>query len=193
MKRLLLAFTSVLLFSASLYAQTFSAEIQIKNALLAAPEEQREGAMVYGYDENNEFVVLRKGSGDLICIADNPSQEGVDIACYHKSLEPFMARGRELRAAGKGRMEIFNTREEEVKSGTLMMPQTPTTLHILYGPKETLNSETGEITGAKLRWVIYIPFATAESTGLPVSPGGPGYPWLMDPGTHRAHIMVTPK
>ena len=104
-----------------------------------------------------------------------------------------MARGRELRAEGKGRMEIFNMREEEVKSGQLFMPKTPTTLHLMYGPKETINSETGEISGAKLRWVIYIPFATGESTGLPLAPIGPGTPWLMDPGTHRAHIMVTPK
>ncbi len=192
MKRLLFPFT-LLLFSVSSFAQTFSSEVQIKNALLAAPEEQREGAKVYGFNEENQLVVLREGTGDLICISDNPSEEGVNIACYHKSLEPFMARGRELRAAGKGRMEIFNMREEEVKAGKLYMPESPTTLHILYGPKETLNTETGEITGAKLRWVIYIPFATAESTGLPLSPSGPGYPWLMDPGTHRAHIMVTPK
>jgi hypothetical protein len=90
-------------------------------------------------------------------------------------------------------MEIFNMREEEVKSGQLFMPKTPTTLHLMYGSKETINPETGEISGAKLRWVIYIPFATGESTGLPLAPIGPGTPWLMDPGTHRAHIMVTPK
>jgi hypothetical protein len=160
---------------------------------MAAPEEQREGAMVYGWNEQNEMIVLREGTNELICIGDNPSQEGLDIACYHKSLEPFMARGRELRAEGKGRMEIFNMREEEVKSGQLFMPKTPTTLHLMYGSKETINPETGEISGAKLRWVIYIPFATGESTGLPLAPIGPGTPWLMDPGTHRAHIMVTPK
>jgi len=43
-----------------------------------------------------------------------------------------------------------------------------------------------------LRYVIYIPFATAESTGLPLAPSAPGMPWIMDPGTHRAHIMINP-
>ncbi len=111
MKRLPLPLI-LILFSVSTFAQTFSSEVQINNALLAAPEEQREGAKVYGYNDQNELVVLREGSGDLICISDNPNEEGVNIACYHKSLEPFMARGRELRAAGTVRMEIFNIREE---------------------------------------------------------------------------------
>jgi len=44
----------------------------------------------------------------------------------------------------------------------------------------------------KLRYVIYIPFATPESTGLPLSPEIPGGPWIMDSGTHRAHIMLNP-
>jgi hypothetical protein len=43
-----------------------------------------------------------------------------------------------------------------------------------------------------LRYVIYIPFATSESTGLPLKPEIPGGPWLMDAGTHRAHIMLNP-
>jgi hypothetical protein len=40
--------------------------------------------------------------------------------------------------------------------------------------------------------VIYIPYATAESTGLPAKPGSPGMPWIMNPGTARAHIMIDP-
>jgi len=40
--------------------------------------------------------------------------------------------------------------------------------------------------------VVYIPWATAASTGLPIKPEAPGMPWIMDPGTHRAHIMINP-
>ena len=42
------------------------------------------------------------------------------------------------------------------------------------------------------RYVIYTPFATTESTGLPSKPHAKGMPWLMDPGTYSAHIMVGP-
>jgi hypothetical protein len=39
--------------------------------------------------------------------------------------------------------------------------------------------------------VIYLPFATAESTGLSLK-ASPGAPWLMYPGTAGAHIMINP-
>ena len=40
--------------------------------------------------------------------------------------------------------------------------------------------------------MIYVPFATAETTGLPVKPIPGGAPWLMNPGTGGAHIMINP-
>ena len=30
------------------------------------------------------------------------------------------------------------------------------------------------------------------TTGIPLAPLTPGGPWIMDPGTHRAHIMINP-
>jgi len=37
-----------------------------------------------------------------------------------------------------------------------------------------------------------MPWATSESTGLPEAPKAPNHPWLMNPGSHKAHIMITP-
>ncbi len=173
-------------------AQIPSVEVQIKTALLAAPEWMRAGAMVYGYDAKGEFVLLRKGSNELVCLADNPKQGGLSVSCYHKDLEPFMARGRELKAAGKTFQEIFDIREAEAKSGKLVMPKQASNLQVYSAPAENYNATTGEVTNGSFRYVVYIPWATAASTGLPVKPEAPGMPWIMDPGTHRAHIMIDP-
>ena len=169
-----------------------SAEIQIKTALLAAPEESREKAMVYGYSAKGEFIVLRKGDNEMVCLADDPANPGLNVSCYHKSLDPFMERGRQLKKEGKNYQEQFDIREAEVKSGKLKMPDRPTTLFVYNAPPEKFNAATGEVTDGYLRYVIYIPYATAESTGLPLKPTAPGMPWIMDPGTHRAHIMINP-
>jgi hypothetical protein len=182
----------VLIASFKALSQVPSAEVQIKTAVLAAPEEKRAGAMVYGYDAKGEFVVLRSGTNELICIADNPNQSGFSVSCYHKDLEPFMARGRELKTAGKSFQEIFDIREAEVKSGKLMMPKQASNLQVYSAPAEAYNASTGEVTKGKFRYVVYIPWATAASTGLPTKPEAPGMPWIMDPGTHRAHIMIDP-
>jgi hypothetical protein len=173
-------------------AQIPSVEVQIKTAVLAAPEDKRDGAMVYGYNSKGEFVVLRKGTNELVCLTDDPNSPGFNVSCYHKDLEPFMARGRALRAQGKSFQEIFDTREAEAKSGKLVMPKQPTNLQVFTAPAENYNPETGEVINGAFRSVVYIPWATAESTGLPLKPEAPGMPWIMDPGTHRAHIMITP-
>ncbi len=173
-------------------AQTPSTDVQIKTALLAAPEEQRAGATVYGYNEKNEFVVLRKGTNEMYCLADDPAQSGLNVSCYHKDLDAFMERGRILRKEGKTHQEIFTIREDEVKSGKLKMPKQPTSLFVYSADDDKYNRTTGEVINGYLRYVIYIPYATAETTGLPLKPDVAGMPWLMDPGTHRAHIMITP-
>lgn len=164
----------------------------VATALMAAPMESREGCKVIGYNMAGEFVTLKEGDNEFICLADDPNQPGFSAACYHKSLEPFMARGRELRAEGKSPKEIFNIREKEAKSGKLKMGNTGSTLHVYYGPETRYNPETSEVAGAHYRYVIYMPWATVESTGLPEVPHAPNHPWLMNPGTHRAHIMITP-
>lgn len=178
--------------AASAQTKIPSPEAQIKAAVLAAPADQREGATVYGYDESGDRVMLRKGNNQMICLADNPDLKGYNASCYHKDLEPFMTRGRQLKKQGKSDKEIFDMREAEVKSGRLKMPKQPSTLFVASAPDDRYDAETGEVKDVNYRYVVYIPFATSESTGLPLRPESPGMPWIMDPGTHRAHIMITP-
>lgn len=170
-----------------------SKDVQLQTAVLAAPEALRDGAAVYGYDQDGEFVLLKDGTNGMICLADDPTNKGFSVACYPEDLEPFMARGRELKKKGLGFNEIFAQREKEVQSKQLKMPKDGTTLFVYFTNDESaFNPETGEVKNGNFRYVVYIPYATAETTGLPLSPEAPGMPWIMDPGTHRAHIMINP-
>lgn len=182
----------LVLINATAFAQIPPADIQIKTALLAAPSDKRADAMVYGYNPKGEFVVLRKGTNEFICIADDPKAAGLSVSCYHKDLEPFMARGRALKAQSKTFKEVFDIREAEAKSGKLKMPKQAANLQVFSADAENYNATTGEVTKGHYRYVVYIPWATAASTGLPSKPEVAGMPWIMDPGTHRAHIMIDP-
>ncbi|MFC0605148.1 hypothetical protein [Winogradskyella pulchriflava] len=168
-----------------------SDEALIATALMAAPEVSRADCKVIGYNMAGEFVTLKEGNNEFIVLADDPKKDGFSAACYHKDLEPFMARGRALKAEGKKHQEIFDIREEEVKSGKLKIP-TGATLHIYYGKNTLYDPETSKVDDARLRYVVYMPYATAESTGLPEAPAASNHPWIMNPGTHRAHIMISP-
>jgi hypothetical protein len=180
----------MLFVSHGLAAQTgSSADTQIAAATQAAPADRRAAATVLGYDDSGAVVTLRRGTNDLVCLADDPRDKAFSVACYHKDLEPFMARGRALAAQGVDSKQRQEQRWKEIEAGTLAMPREPRMLYVLSG--SGFDAATATVTEPYLRWVIYTPFATAESTGLPTDPKV-GEPWLMFPGTAGAHIMISP-
>jgi hypothetical protein len=162
---------------------------QIAGAVLALPADLRAGASVLGYDGAGKLVSLRKGTGDMVCLATDPKSAQFHSACYHSDMEPFMARGRALRATGVVGAQVDTVRFREVKEGKLVMPKNPSALYQLFGG--TFDPVKGEVTGATPLYVVYIPFSTGKSTGLPEKPIGK-MPWVMFPGTPKAHIMFTP-
>lgn len=167
-----------------------SAEQQVAAAVLPLPAEMRAGATVMGYREAGKLVVLREGTNGMHCLALYVTRPDFHVACYHKDLEPFMARGRELTAQGVTDDKVRQaTRFKEIEAGTLPMSREPRTLYVLTG--KAYDAATNTVADSYLRWVIYVPFATPASTGLQTK-AAPGAPWLMDPGTAGAHIMISP-
>ncbi|REJ74095.1 MAG: hypothetical protein DWQ36_09325 [Acidobacteria bacterium] len=163
---------------------------QIAAAVLAAPEDRRAEATVIGWRADGSNVTLREGSNDIVCLADDPRDAALNIACYHRDLEPYMARGRQLSFEGVQGKERSDRRFAEIEAGELPMPAGPRALYVTTGRR--YDPEKGEIEGAHTRWVLYVPGATAEELGLPAGPTGGVAPWLMGEGTPGAHIMITP-
>jgi hypothetical protein len=169
-----------------------SAEQQIAAVVLAAPEDMRAGATVLGYAPDGHFRTLRQGRGALTCLASDPKSERFHVACYHRSLEPFMARGRALRARGVMGDRVDSVRFAEVRSGKLRVPRHPAVLYSLTGPPDSFDPATGTAPKARPLFVVYVPFATGRSLGLSTTPVERA-PWIMHPGTPKAHIMFEPR
>ena len=171
---------------------SLTADQQIAVAVLPLPADMRAGATVLGYASDGKLVSLRKGTGDMTCLAPNKSVPRFHVACYHNSLEPFMARGRALRTSGVTGDGVDSARFREVRSGQLAMPRAPASLYSLTGEWSTLDVASLTASGARRLFVIYVPFATGETTGLSEKPAR-GTPWLMGAGTPKAHIMFVPE
>lgn len=169
-----------------------TAEHQIAVAVLPLPVEMRAGATVHGYGSDGKLTELRRGTGDMICLAPNRTMPRFHVACYHRSLEPFMARGRALRSSGVTGDGVDSVRFAEARSGKLVMPRGPASLYSLTGEWTTLDTSTLTSKGTRPLFVVYIPFATAKTTGLSEKPAR-GTPWLMGAGTPKAHIMFVPE
>jgi hypothetical protein len=166
---------------------------QIAAAVLPLPDAMRAGARVWGYGPDASFIELRPGTGAMTCIADDPRDNRFHVACYHNAMEPYMARGRELRAQGVRQPAVDSIRYADVAAGRIHMP-TSAALYSLTGPASSYDAATNTATGASPLYVLYLPGATAESTGLPDHPNPQvhGQPWIMHPGQPAAHLMMSP-
>ena len=162
---------------------------QLVSATLPLPKDMRNDAGVLGYKTAGKLETLRTSKNGLICLANEPEAKSFHVACYHESMEPFMARGREIRAQGTNGPQVDTIRFAEVKSGKIKMPTQPASLYQLSGPLGDFNPTTGLAPNSKPNYVVYIPFATAATTGLSSKSEG-GKPWIMFPGTPKAHIMI---
>jgi hypothetical protein len=175
---------------ASAQTQTIPpADDQIAAAVLPLPADARPTATVLGYGSDGKLMTLRKGTGKMICLADDPKIAAFHVACYHDAMEPFMARGRELRTSGITGPQVDTVRFREAKAGTLKIPNNPSSLYSLTGG--AFDPATKTAPGARWLYVVYIPYATGASTGLSEKSQG-NAPWIMFAGTPKAHIMFTP-
>ncbi|CAN5547159.1 hypothetical protein BH09GEM1_BH09GEM1_09420 [soil metagenome] len=166
-----------------------TASWQIAAAVTPLPEELKADATVLGSQApGGPLVTLRAGKNDMICLAPDPAAKSFHSACYHKAMEPFMARGRSLRATGVKGAQVDTVRFAEVKSGKLKVPAQPSMLYQIFGG--TFDEASGKVTGGSLLYVTYVPFATTASTGITSKPSDKS-PWLMFPGTPKAHIMFS--
>ena len=193
-----IAATAALLIPAAADAQAMVATAapapvaeQIAAAVLSLPTEFRDGAGVMGYRaQGGRLELLRPTKNGMLCLADDPSDDQFHVSCYHDSMDPFMARGRTLREAGTKGAQVDSVRFAEVRAGRIKMPAAPASLYQLFGPKGDFDAKTGKAAKSKALIVIYIPGATEASTGLSTK-ASDTKPWLMFPGTPKAHIMFS--
>ena len=157
---------------------------EITQATLPLPEDLRAGATVYKYDpKTGERIVLRKGTNALEC-----APRGADgfTWCYHAVSGPRRDLSAKLRAEGKSDKDIQDALKAATDAGTIKPTPYGTMMYRLYGKKDRI----------QLLWVLVVPGATPESIGVSEGSqrdeaiGGDGRPWLMQPGTPGAHIMI---
>ncbi|MCA2989652.1 hypothetical protein [Gemmatimonas sp.] len=161
---------------------------QLAAAVLPLPKEMRDGAGVMGYRTAGKLELLRPVKNGMLCLADDPAEEQFHVSCYADTMEPFMARGRALRAQGVKGAQVDTVRFAEVKGGKIKMPTAPAALYQIFA--QSYDAATGTVKGGRTLFVVYVPFATAATTGLSTVPSD-SKPWLMLPGTPKAHIMFS--
>jgi len=189
MNRTVMLAMAAVLVAAPAAAQERTPAWEIAAAVLPLPDSMRAGAAVFAY-RAGKLVELRAGRNEMVCLSDDPAGKGFQASCYHRSLEPFMARGRALRAEGITRREqVDSARLAEVKGGRLVMPSAAV-LSSVFAESDSFDATAGPAPGQRALDVIYLPYATQASTGISEVPAT-DRPWLMFAGQPWAHVMLS--
>ncbi len=154
-------------------------EQQIEEALGALPESMRDDVAVHGFDEAGNPVLLREGTSDIACHADDPNLRAWTVTCFPRSLEAFVSRSEALRKAGEDTPARVKTLRAEISSGAIEMPD--------IGALYIRTGNSVDVASAVV--ILHVPNATAQGTGLPTLPTR-GSPWLAEAGTPMANIRI---
>ena len=173
----------------SVSAQAKSVDREVRDAVSPLPAALQAGAAVMAF-RNGTLAEIRAGTNGMICLADDPARKGFHAACYYKSLEPFMARGRALRASGLSAEATDSVRLAELASGKLPLPTAGAALHSISHDDDAFDPSAGIPEGRRGLYVVYLPYATEASTGISATPAR-DRPWLMYPGKPTAHVMIS--
>lgn len=156
----------------------------IAEAVRPLPEDLRANATVYRYDSTSgDRIVLRQGSNHVEC---RPKDEEGFTRCSPTANASRSDMSAKLRAQGMSDEDVSATLETAEARG-LVNPR------IFGSLSYRLFDEPDRI---QLLWIISVPNATPEQLGMPTgsqrdnSLAGRGTPWMMNPGTPGAHLMI---
>jgi hypothetical protein len=160
-----------------------ASQADVDLALLAAPASLHDQATVIKWKKDFTYDTLRKGTNRLVCYDRSgfPLQQPFSIQCTSVANIEREAQNMKAQATGD-RAKSEAMLDEMEKNGTRLKPEYGSMWYAVAGPDREHARPESHIT-------IAVPFATAQSTGLPDSRNSGGA-WIMNPGTMKAHIMV---
>jgi hypothetical protein len=153
----------------------------IERALLAAPPQARDGAMVIKWKPDHTYDTLRPGKNQLVCYdqSGEPSEQPFSVQCTNVGNLKRVAQNKqfEKETDGMARQAALDAAE---KAGTRVKPEFGSIFYTMMGKDQAT---------ARIHTTIAVPGATAATLGLPDN-NKQGGAWIMNAGTSTAHIMV---
>lgn len=157
--------STMLLIHSVAAAEQPEASVQIAGAVMAVPEELRAGAAVLGRNAQGVMVKLREGSNELVCLIAT-RQTDVQRGLLSQGFGTVHGARAGVGGAAGDRAEAGGPAIPGDRRGQAGDAREPRTLYVLTVRR------CGGRGGSRFvsTVVIYIPYATAQSTGLSTKP-----------------------
>ena len=161
-----------------------ASQADVDRALLAAPANLKNGAMVIKWAPDQTYTTLRKANegNRLVCYDRSgfPVQQPFSIECTQVGNLDRVKQNMAIEKQGGDRPKADALFADLEKAGTRVKPEFGSVFYHIQGPDEARGR--GHVT-------ISVPGATTASLGLPDNGRG-GVVWIMNAGTSTAHLMI---
>ena len=153
----------------------------IEKALLAAPRQARDAAMVIKWKPDFTYDTLRPGTNRIVCYDQSglPSEQPFSVQCTSVGNLERVAQNRKLEVE-TDRAKRQAAVDAAEKDGTRVKPEYGSVFYTLAGPDQAQ---------ARMHMTVAVPGATTASTGIPDN-NKQGGVWIMNAGTSTAHLMI---
>jgi hypothetical protein len=178
MKRVALIAVAATFVATGAWAQS---QADIDTAVLAAPANMKDGAMVIKWKPDYTYDVLRKGTNKLVCFDKSglPGQQAFSIECTSQANLARVAQNLKFEAEPDRAKRTAMIAAADKDGSRIKAEYGSVWFHLMGASKDA----------ARTHKTIALPGATAASTGLPDN-GNAGGAWVMQAGTSEAHLMV---
>jgi hypothetical protein len=182
MKKMFSIAITLLAVSAGAFAQAPD-QAYIDKAVLAAPANQKAGAMVIKWKADYTYDVVRPGANanSLVCYDKSgaPNQPAFMVECTMQGNLKRAAQNKKIEAMGD-KTKVQAAFDAAEKDGTREKPVYGSVWYHVMGADQE---------HARTHMTIAVPGATTATTGLAES-GRSGGVWIMNAGTSTAHLMT---
>jgi hypothetical protein len=153
----------------------------IEKALLAAPRQARDAAMVIKWKPDFTYDTLRPGTNRIVCYDQSglPSEQPFSVQCTSVGNLERVAQNRKLEVE-TDRAKRQAAVDAAEKDGSRVKPEYGSVFYTLAGPDQAQ---------ARMHMTVAVPGATMASTGIPDN-NKQGGVWIMNAGTSTAHLMI---
>lgn len=182
MKRMIITAAVAVLAGAS-HVSAQSNDQMIQKALAPLSGRNAQGAAVIKFNADGSYTTLREGTNAWVCYdrSGEPGSQPFAVQCTNSgNLERLVQNRRWATEAAGDRERLAALVAAAQANGTRVEAEFGSLWIAMNGPDQ---ASAGKHTTAA------VPFATAESLGLPDS-GRAGGLWIMAGGTSEAHLML---
>jgi hypothetical protein len=164
---------------------------EIALARTAAPAPVSRDARVWVWT-GSRYTIADSGRSAVNCYVGRPWDVALEPHCFDeegsRTIFPIQRRRVELYAAGKREAEVEREIADGIANGTLPLPARAALTYMMSGAQQLVNGQGAPVGAWRPHLMVYIPYLTAEASGLPSFVPDVGF--VENPGTAFAAVVI---